>query len=41
MGYTEFKDDQEPDLSAETLNRMQLDLMKMIFPIRFYLYYSN
>lgn len=41
MSYIEFKNDQEPDLSSETLNRMQIELMKMIFPIRFYIYYSN
>lgn len=33
MGYTEFKNGQAPYLSAETLNQMQVELMKMVFPI--------
>lgn len=41
MGYTDFKNDQAPALSAETLNKMQLDLMKLVFPVRFNLYNTN
>lgn len=33
MSYTEFENDQAPDLSAETLNRMQIELMKLVFPV--------
>lgn len=33
MSYTEFKNDKEPALSEETLNRMQRELLKLVFPI--------
>lgn len=41
MSYTNFKNDDEPDLSAETLNRMQKELLKLVFPVRFNLCYTN
>ncbi len=41
MSYTEFKNEQEPALSEETLNRMQRELLKLVFPVRKYIYYSE
>lgn len=35
MGYTIFKNNQAPALSEETLNQMQTELMKLVFPVRF------
>lgn len=34
MSYIEFKDGQEPSLSAETLKQMQVELMKLALPVR-------
>ena len=41
MGYTEFKNGQAPYLSESTLNQMQVELMKMVFPIRINIHNSN
>lgn len=38
MAYTVFKNDEEPAISEETLNRMQKELLKLVFPIRLNLY---
>lgn len=33
MGYTEFKNGEQPALNDTNLNNMQLELMKLVFPI--------
>lgn len=33
MGYTNFKNNESPALSNTTLNNMQIELMKLVFPI--------
>lgn len=33
MGYTTFKNNGQPALNDETLNNMQVELMKLVFPI--------
>lgn len=33
MGYTTFKNNEQPALSDTVLNNMQVELMKMVFPI--------
>lgn len=33
MGYTNFVNGNKPNLSAPNLNNMQIELMKLVFPI--------
>ena len=33
MGYTTFKNGEQPALSDTVLNNMQIELMKLVFPI--------
>ena len=36
MGYTNFVNGNKPNLSAPNLNNMQIELMKLVFPIGIY-----